>query len=52
VALAWENEDLGEEPLPLQLYTPQIPHELTNGIFPGFHDNRPANNRLKHGKAF
>jgi hypothetical protein len=52
VALAGENEDLGEEPLPLPLYPPQIPHGLTNGIFTGFHDERQANNRLKYGMAF
>jgi hypothetical protein len=52
VALAGENEDLGEEPLPLSLYPPQIPHGLTNGIFPGVHDDRPANKCLKYDRGF
>jgi hypothetical protein len=52
VTFARENEDLGDETPPLQLYPPQIPHGMKNVIFPGFHDERPANNCLKYGKAF
>jgi len=52
VALTGENKDVGEEPLPMPLYPPQIPHGLTNEIFLGLHDDRQANNHLKYGMAF
>jgi hypothetical protein len=49
--LTGENRQLGEKPVPVPLYPPQISHGLDLGPNPGLRGERPATNRLSHGTA-
>jgi hypothetical protein len=46
-----ENRQLGEKPVPVPLFPPQISHGLDLGSNPGLRGERPATNRLSHGTA-
>jgi len=47
-----KTEELGEKPVPVPLWPPQIPHGMTLGANPGLRCERPATNRLSYGIAW
>jgi hypothetical protein len=49
--LTGENRQLGEKPVLVPLFSPQISPGLALGSTPGLRGERPATNRLSHGTA-
>jgi len=51
IILAGETEELGEKPVPVPLYAPQIPHGLTRARTKCLCNEKPATNCLSHGQS-
>jgi hypothetical protein len=50
----WQGkaEELGENPVPVPIFSPQIPHGLSRKQTSGLRVEIQATNRLSHGMAF
>jgi hypothetical protein len=46
-----KTEALGEKPVPVPIFPPQIPHGLTPGLNPGLRRGKLATNHLSYGTA-